>query len=101
MKEDKTANFAAPDGILDENLDGVTPVRQPKLHTYLNNLAWLDRDRSEGLEYWKSMELMGRGASANHDIIQQSVSNHPGAVSVLTLENPLALSGKCSVGMRR
>ncbi|MBI9089094.1 MAG: hypothetical protein JEZ12_07755 [Desulfobacterium sp.] len=42
---------------------------------------------SEGLEYRKSMELMGRYASANHDMIHQSVLNHPGAVSVLTLEN--------------
>jgi tRNA-splicing ligase RtcB len=86
MKEEKTTNSAAPDEIEGEKLDWETPVRQPKLHKYLNNLAWLGRERSEGLEYWKSMELMGRGVSANHDIIQQSVLNHPGTVSVLTLE---------------
>jgi hypothetical protein len=101
MKEEKTANFAAFAERWDENLDWETSVRQPELHKKLNNLAWLGRDRPEGLEYWKSMELMGRGVSASHDIIQQSVLNYPGAVSVLTLENPLALYGKCSVGMRR
>jgi len=101
MKEEKTANFAAFAERWGENFDWETSVRQPERFKYLNNLAWLDLDRSKGLEYWKSMEPMGRYASANHDIIQQSVLNHPGAVSVLTLENPLALYGKCSVGMRR
>jgi hypothetical protein len=86
MKEEKTANFAAFAERGDENLDWETAVHQPECFKYLNNLAWIDLDRSEGLEYWKSMELMGRYVSANHDIIQQGMVNHPGAVSVLPLE---------------
>lgn len=59
----------------------------PELPKHLNDLAWLDLDRSEGLEYWKAMELMGRYSSANHDIIHQGVLNHLGAAALLTLEN--------------
>lgn len=70
----------------------------PELPKYLNNLAWLDLDRPEGLEYWKSMELMGRYASANHDIIHQRVLKHLGAVSVLTLENHHNFAWKMQCG---
>ena len=70
----------------------------PELPKHLNDLAWLDLDRSEGLEYWKAMELMGRYASANHDIIHQSVLNHLGAVSVLTLENHHNFAWKMQCG---
>ncbi len=70
----------------------------PELPKHLNELAWLDLDRSEGLEYWKAMELMGRYASANHDIIHQSVLNHLGAVSVLTLENHHNFAWKMQCG---
>ncbi len=87
MKEEKTANYAAPDEIWGGNFDWETLALQPERFNYLNNLACLDLDWPEGLEYWKTMELMGRGVSAGHDIIQQSVLNHPGAVSALILEN--------------
>ena len=95
MKEEKTANSAAPCDFWGENLDRDPLGLQPERPKYLNNLAWLDLDRSEGLEYWKLMELMGRYASANHDIIHQSVLNHlggsvcpdPGEPSWLCMEN--------------
>ena len=61
--------------------------RHPELPGQLNNLAWLDFKNSEGLEYWLAMELMGRYAAANHDIIHKKILNHIGAISVLTLEN--------------
>ncbi len=70
----------------------------PELPRHLNDLAWLDLNRSEGLEYWKAMELMGRYASANHDIIHQSVLSHLGAVSVLTLENHHNFAWKMQCG---
>ncbi len=44
------------------------------------------------------MEPMGRYASANHDIIHQSVLNHLGAVSVLTLENHHNFAWKMQCG---
>ncbi|ACN13642.1 RtcB [Desulforapulum autotrophicum HRM2] len=70
----------------------------PELPKHLSDLAWLDLDRSEGLEYWKAMELMGRYSSANHDIIHQSVLSHLGAVSVLTLENHHNFAWKMQCG---
>ena len=63
-----------------------------------DNLAWLDLDRPEGLEYWNSMELMGRYASVNHDIIHQSVLKHLGTVSALTLENHHNFAWKMQCG---
>ncbi|RLB99928.1 MAG: RtcB family protein, partial [Deltaproteobacteria bacterium] len=39
----------------------------PELGKPLNNLAWLDMKKEEGIEYFKAMELMGRYASASHE----------------------------------
>ncbi|MFO7883996.1 MAG: RtcB family protein [Desulfobacteraceae bacterium] len=65
----------------------VARQRHPELPKGLNHLAWLDLDSSEGQEYWRAMELMGRYASAGHEIIHRSVLDHLGAGSVFTLEN--------------
>ena len=70
----------------------------PELPRHLNDLAWLDLDRSEGIEYFKAMELMGRYSSANHDIIHKSVLDHLGAISVLTLENHHNFAWKMQYG---
>ncbi|MEA1967145.1 MAG: RtcB family protein [Thermodesulfobacteriota bacterium] len=59
----------------------------PELSKGLNNLAWLDMQKSEGQEYWMAMELMGRYSSGNHEIIHQAVLQNIGAESLLTLEN--------------
>jgi tRNA-splicing ligase RtcB len=72
----------------------------PELPKNLNNLAWLDLKSSEGLEYWLAMELMGNYAAANHDIIHQSLLNHLGAFSVLTLENHHNFAWKAKLGTR-
>jgi tRNA-splicing ligase RtcB len=72
----------------------------PELPKNLNNLAWLDLNSSEGLEYWLAMELMGRYAAANHDVIHQSVLNHLGAISVVTLENHHNFAWKAQLGQR-
>ncbi|MDY0374528.1 MAG: RtcB family protein [Desulfobacterium sp.] len=64
----------------------------------LSDLAWLDPGRSERIEYWKAMELMGRCSSVNRYIIHQSVLNHLGAVSVLTLENHHNFAWKMQCG---
>jgi tRNA-splicing ligase RtcB len=72
----------------------------PELPRHLNNLAWLDLESSEGREYWRAMELMGKYSAANHDIIHQSVLNHLGAISVLTLENHHNFAWKAQLGSR-
>ncbi|HZT95831.1 MAG TPA: RtcB family protein [Chloroflexota bacterium] len=37
-------------------------------------LAWLDLDSADGQEYWVSMEMAGAFASANHEVIHQTVA---------------------------
>lgn len=53
----------------------------------LRHLCWLDMDTQEGQEYWLAMNLMGRFASANHEIIHNRVTHLAGAQSLATIEN--------------
>jgi len=59
----------------------------PELPRELLHLAWLDLDSEPGEEYWRSMELMGKYAAANHACIHRHVSHHLGARVLLDLEN--------------
>ena len=61
--------------------------RHPELPKTLNHLAWLDLDTEEGQEYWLAMELMGRYAAANHELIHRHIAEHLGAETVLDVEN--------------
>jgi tRNA-splicing ligase RtcB len=49
----------------------------PKQHRHL---SWLELDTEEGHEYWRAMELMGRYAAANHELIHQHIAEELGAV---------------------
>jgi tRNA-splicing ligase RtcB len=65
-------------------------IAQKKLHPKyrdLGRLAWLDMDSEEGQEYWAAMELMGRFASANHEIIHRKVAKIVGIKPVADIEN--------------
>jgi tRNA-splicing ligase RtcB len=53
----------------------------------LRHLCWLDMDTQEGQEYWLAMNLMGRFASANHEVIHKNVVNLAGAEALATIEN--------------
>jgi len=59
----------------------------PELPKHLTSLAWLDLDSEAGQEYWHAMELMGRYAAANHELIHRKVVGHLGAESIFNLEN--------------
>lgn len=59
----------------------------PDLPKGLQELAWLDLDSEPGDEYWRSMELMGRYAAANHACIHRHLTTHLGAEVLLDLEN--------------
>ena len=50
-------------------------------------LAWLELDSDQGREYWAVMELMGRYAAANHQLIHQHVTRHLGVEVMLDIEN--------------
>ncbi|HEY0784213.1 MAG TPA: RtcB family protein [Thermoanaerobaculia bacterium] len=59
----------------------------PELPKELRRLAWLPLDSVDGQEYWAAMELMGRYAAANHELIHRSIAAHLGAEVLLDLEN--------------
>ncbi|WP_291345866.1 RtcB family protein [Desulfobacula sp.] len=71
----------------------------PELGKPLNNLAWLDMKKGEGIEYFKAMELMGRYASASHEIIHTAVLSFLGEESIATIENHHNFAWKEKIGL--
>jgi len=61
--------------------------RHPELPRELQRLAWLDLDSEDGQAYWAAMELMGRYAAANHELIHRHVLQALGAEAVASVEN--------------
>ena len=61
--------------------------KHPDLDKSVKHLAWLSLDSEDGLEYWLSMELAGRFASANHYIIHQRVAAAVGLKEAAVVEN--------------
>ena len=59
----------------------------PRLPDSLRRLAWLDLDGEAGQEYWAAMQLMGRYASANHELIHAHVLKTLGARELTHVEN--------------
>lgn len=59
----------------------------PELPKELQHLAWLDLDSEPGQEYWMAMQLMGRYAAANHDVIHRELARHLGAEVLADVEN--------------
>ena len=61
--------------------------KHPDLDKSVRHLAWLSLDSEEGQEYWLSMELAGRFASANHYVIHQRVAKAAGLKEKAVVEN--------------
>jgi tRNA-splicing ligase RtcB len=59
----------------------------PDLDHSARHLAWLSLDSEEGQEYWLSMELAGRFASACHYTIHQHVAAAVGLKEAAVVEN--------------
>jgi len=59
----------------------------PELPKELSHLAWLDLSSEAGQEYWAAMELMGRYAAANHELIHAHIAKALGVDVVLDIEN--------------
>ena len=60
---------------------------QPSIPQELKALAWLSLDSAPGQEYWQAMQLMGRYASANHELIHGHILKNLGAEALTSLEN--------------
>lgn len=59
----------------------------PELPPELARLAWLDLDDESGQEYWAAMELMGKYAAANHEVIHREVARALGVDALASIEN--------------
>lgn len=58
-----------------------------KLPYKAQNLAYLDLNSEEGIEYWLAMNLAGEYASACHEIIHQKITKALGAEVLIQIEN--------------
>lgn len=61
--------------------------KHPDLDQRVRHLAWLWLDSEAGQEYWLSMELAGRFASANHFVIHKRVAQAVGLKEAAVVEN--------------
>ena len=61
--------------------------KHPDLDKSIRHLAWLSLDSEDGQEYWLSMELAGRFASANHQVIHRRVARAAGLKEAAVVEN--------------
>jgi tRNA-splicing ligase RtcB len=59
----------------------------PGLENSVRHLAWLPMGSEAGEEYWVSMELAGRFASANHHVIHERVARAAGLQEQSAVEN--------------
>ncbi len=59
----------------------------PNLDKTVRHLAWLPLDWNEGQEYWIAMELAGRFAAANHEVIHKRVAKAVGLKPLYSVEN--------------
>ncbi|HEX6709631.1 MAG TPA: RtcB family protein [Rubrobacter sp.] len=65
----------------------IAKQKHPKLERSVADLAWLDLGSEEGEEYWLSMQLAGRFASANHAVIHDKISRALGEDVMANVEN--------------
>jgi tRNA-splicing ligase RtcB (3'-phosphate/5'-hydroxy nucleic acid ligase) len=65
----------------------IAKEKHPRLEGSVADLAWLDLDSEEGEEYWLSMQLAGRFASANHAVIHEKISKALGEDVMAKVEN--------------
>ena len=57
---------------------------RPNLPQSVKHLAWFNMDTEEGQEYWMAMNLAGRFAKANHDVIHQRIADDMGIGDPIT-----------------
>ncbi|MBN2302273.1 MAG: RtcB family protein [Lentisphaerae bacterium] len=61
--------------------------KRPDLPHEMADLAWLNLQSHEGQEYWAAMELMGKYAAANHELIHEAIARHLDVSALLGIEN--------------
>src|SRR4030095_10161315 len=53
-------------------------ISKRRLPAEAKNLAWLNLDEEEGIEYWNAMNLAGDYASACHHVIHEKIAKQIG-----------------------
>lgn len=66
----------------------------PNLDPEAKKLAWLDLEREEGEAYWAAMELAGRYALANHEVIHDRIAKALKVTPLVTVSNSHNLAWK-------
>jgi tRNA-splicing ligase RtcB len=59
----------------------------PNLDPQVRHLAWLSLDSQEGQSYWIAMQLAGRFAAANHEVIHRRIAKAIKLKPVAVVEN--------------
>ena len=69
--------------------DHYTKIAKQKrsLPADVSNLAWLNLDEEEGIEYWLAMNLAGDFASACHHVIHAKIAKQLGRSPITMVEN--------------
>ncbi len=62
-------------------------ISKRRLPQEAKNLAWLNLDEEEGIEYWNAMNLAGDYASACHHVIHDKIAKQLGRRPVKMVEN--------------
>ena len=62
-------------------------ISKRRLPQEAKNLAWLNLNEQEGMEYWLAMNLAGDYASACHHIIHQKIAKQIGRKPIKIVEN--------------
>ncbi|MEO8611967.1 MAG: RtcB family protein [Chloroflexota bacterium] len=70
-----------------EHFSAVADKMHPNLNHSVRHLAWLPLEWHEGQAYWQAMELAGRFAAANHEIIHKRVAKAVGLKAAASIEN--------------
>ena len=66
---------------------GIAQAKLPHKYKDMGRLAWLDMDTEAGMEYFLAMNLMGKYAAANHDLIHRHIVKLLGAQVLEQIEN--------------
>ncbi len=70
-----------------QKYSAIARQRLPRRYADYEKLAWLALETEAGQEYWAAMNLMGRYAAANHDVIHRFVCSLLGAEILTGVEN--------------
>lgn len=74
-------------GLAAKHYSSLAMDRHPELPKQLKHLAWLSLDSEAGQEYWNAMQLMGKYAAANHELIHRFIAKNLGAEVLADVEN--------------